>query len=128
MVAPKTRGCIINISSIGGMRVMRNLAHYGSAKAAIIYLTQDLAIELAPYGIRVNAIAPGDTLTERAQAAYQAGGFRDVEAVNPLGRMARPQDMGGAAVYLASDLASFVTGHTVVVDGGISLLTPRPPP
>ena len=81
---------------------------------------------LAEHGIRVNCIAPGDTLTERGQAGYKAGRFKGVIASNPLGRMAMPEDMGGAAVYLASDLAKFVTGQVIAVDGGMINLTARP--
>src|SRR5207247_1969693 len=94
MIKKRLAGRIVNIASIGGIRVMRNLAHYGTAKAGVIYLSQDLAIELAPHGIRVNCVSPGDTLTERVRPSYEAGQFKGVVAVNPLGRMATPEDMG----------------------------------
>ncbi len=128
LIARKVRGVIINVSSVAGIRATMNISPYGAAKAGIINLTQVLALELAPHGIRVNAIAPGTTATERYRDRYEAGGFRDVEEANPMKRLAQPQDLGGAAVYLASDLAAYVTGQTIVVDGGISLATPRPAP
>jgi NAD(P)-dependent dehydrogenase (short-subunit alcohol dehydrogenase family) len=128
MTAKKTKGCIINVSSVAGIRATMNIAPYGAAKAGIINLTQVLAWELAPQGIRVNAIAPGTTATERYRDRFVTGGFREVEEANPMKRLAQPEDLGGAAVYLASALASYVTGHTIVVDGGISLATPRPAP
>ena len=128
MIARGVAGSIINISSVAGIRATMNIAPYGAAKAGIINLTQVVALELAPHGIRVNAIAPGTTATERYAERYKEGGFSDVEAANPLKRLAQPQDLGGAAVYLASDLARYVTGVVIVVDGGISLATPRPSP
>jgi NAD(P)-dependent dehydrogenase (short-subunit alcohol dehydrogenase family) len=128
MIARGVRGTIINISSVGGLRAVRGIAPYGAAKAGVINLTQNLAIELAPHGIRVNAIAPGTTATEFVRARMGDGHLRPVEEANPMGRLARPEDIGGAVVYLASDLADYVTGHTLVVDGGVSVATPRPAP
>ena len=121
-------GSIINISSVGGIRAVRGISPYGAAKAGIINLTMNAASELARTGIRVNAIAPGTTATERIMERAGDGSFKPVEEANPLGRLGRPQDMGGAAVYLASDLSSYVTGQLIVVDGGVSVNTPRPAP
>ncbi len=127
-IARGVGGSIINISSLAGIRAVQGLSPYGAAKAGIINLTQNLALELAPYGIRVNAIAPATTGTEKMTERMAKGDFKAVEEANPMKRLASPEDMGGAAVYLASALASYVTGHTIVVDGGVSLTTPRPAP
>ncbi|MEE9286132.1 MAG: SDR family oxidoreductase [Dehalococcoidia bacterium] len=128
MIARGVAGSIINISSVAGIRATMNIAPYGAAKAGIINLTQVVALEAAPHGIRVNVIAPGTTATERYRHRYEEGAFSDVEATNPMKRLAQPDDLGGAAVYLASDLAQYVTGVLITVDGGISLSTPRPAP
>ncbi len=127
-IARKVKGCIINIASTGGLRSVKGISPYGAAKAGIINLTLNAAIELAPHGIRVNAIAPATTDTEAVQQRGKDGSFRPVEQANPMGRLAVPADLGGAAVYLASDLASYVTGQTIVVDGGVTVTTPRPAP
>jgi NAD(P)-dependent dehydrogenase (short-subunit alcohol dehydrogenase family) len=127
-IARGVRGSIINISSLAGIRAVKGLSPYGAAKAGIINLTQNLALELAPHGIRVNAIAPATTGTEKMTERMAQGAFRPVEEANPLKRLGTPEDMGGAAVFLASALAGYVTGHTIVVDGGVSLTTPRPAP
>ena len=131
MIARGVGGSIINISSAAGVRATSEtigIAPYAAAKAGIINLTQSIALELAPHGIRVNAIAPSATLTERHAERYKEGGYSDREAANPLKRMGLPRDHGGAAVYLASDLASYVTGVVILVDGGISLATPASAP
>ncbi|MBI3744413.1 MAG: SDR family oxidoreductase [Chloroflexi bacterium] len=127
-VARKVKGVIVNISSIAGIRANIGLTPYGSSKAAIINLTMSLALELAPHGIRVNAVAPGTVATEKYQERFKSGGFDDVAQSNPLKRLGRPEDMGGAVVYLASDLASYVTGQVLAVDGGVSVTTIRPAP
>ena len=127
MIARGVGGSIINIASAAGLRPTSEtigIAPYAAAKAGVINLTQSAALELAPYGIRVNAIAPSATLTERHAERYKEGGLSDREAANPLKRTGRPRDHGGAAVYLASDLANYVTGVVILVDGGISLATP----
>ena len=128
MIARKVKGSIICMSSVGGIRAVRGITPYGAAKAGIINLVMNAATELAPHGIRVNAIAPGTTATERIQEMAKGGRFRPVEEANPMGRLGKPEDLGGAAVYLASDLSSYVTGQLIVVDGGVSVNTPRPAP
>ncbi len=109
-------GVVVNIASIGGMSVEPGIGIYNTTKAAVIHLTKVLASELGPT-VRVNAIAPGLVKTDMARALWEA----HEEAIakrTPLGRLGLPEDIAGAALFLASDLASWITGHTLVVDGG----------
>lgn len=112
-------GVIINISSQLGEVVRPNKAHYVSAKGGVKQLTKALAVDLAPRGIRVNAVAPGPIETELAAPLLNDPTIRAefLERL-PLGRLGQPDDLVGAILYLASDAASFVTGTTLVVDGG----------
>jgi NAD(P)-dependent dehydrogenase (short-subunit alcohol dehydrogenase family) len=110
-------GCVINVSSTGGLRYGGMIGIYDTTKAALIHLTRHLAVELAPT-VRVNAIAPGLVKTDFAKALYESG-EEAVAAMMPLKRLGVPGDIGPAAVYLASDAASWVTGHVMVVDGGL---------
>ncbi len=109
-------GSVVNIASIGGMTTEPGIGVYNGTKAAVIHLTRTLAAELAP-AVRVNAIAPGLVKTDMARALWEAAEDR-IAASMPLGRLGEPSDIAAAALYLASDLASWVTGHTLVVDGG----------
>jgi len=110
-------GNVINISSIGGMHYGSLIGIYDTTKAAVIYLTKPLAAELSP-GVRVNAIAPGLVKTDFAKALYESG-EEAVAAMMPLKRLGVPEDIAGAAVFLASDAASWMTGEVMVVDGGM---------
>jgi NAD(P)-dependent dehydrogenase (short-subunit alcohol dehydrogenase family) len=110
-------GNVINISSIGGMHYGSLIGIYDTTKAAVIYLTKHLAAELSP-GVRVNAIAPGLVKTDFAKALYESG-EEAVAAMMPLKRLGVPEDIAGAAVFLASDAASWMTGEVMVVDGGM---------
>jgi NAD(P)-dependent dehydrogenase (short-subunit alcohol dehydrogenase family) len=112
-------GSILNISSIGGLTVETSLGHYNVTKAALIHLTRSLAKELAP-GVRVNAIAPGLVKTDMARALWEAEEAAMSESV-PLRRLGEPSDIAEAAVFLSSDAASWITGTTMVVDGGMLL-------
>ena len=118
MVNAKLGGSITTVTSIEGVRAAPGYASYAAAKAGVINYTKTAALELAPYGIRVNALAPDVTLTEglRAIAAPEAEA-RFAFSV-PLGRAGHVDEMAGAAVFLASDLASYITGQTLHVDGG----------
>jgi NAD(P)-dependent dehydrogenase (short-subunit alcohol dehydrogenase family) len=110
-------GNVINIASIGGMHYGSFIGVYDTTKAAVIYLTKHLAAELAP-NVRVNAIAPGLVKTDFAKALYESG-EEAVAAMVPLKRLGVPEDIAPAAVFLASDAASWVTGEVLVVDGGM---------
>src|SRR5947209_3239259 len=111
-------GSIINIVSIEGERAAPCYALYAACKAAVVSFTQSMALELAPHAIRVNAIAPDICLTEGlAKMLGEAERARHRFLV-PLGRAGVPEDIAGAAVFLASDLAGYVTGVTLPVDGG----------
>src|SRR5438067_1497610 len=109
-------GCVINISSVGGIAGGSGIGAYNVTKAALIHLTKVLAIELAPQ-VRVNAIAPGLVRTDFARALWEPAGEAGERAI-PLQRFGEPDDIAGSAVFLASDAARWITGHVLVVDGG----------
>jgi len=120
-------GSIIHVSSISGMQGaweadQPNIA-YNASKGAVLTLTKDMAVKLAPYRIRVNSIAPGPFLTDMMRhLRVDEETLRRFHAGVPLGRSGGEDDIKGAVVFLASDAAAFVTGHTLVVDGGIRAL------
>lgn len=112
-------GAIVNIASVAGIAPSPFIAAYGVSKAAMINLTQQMAHEFAPK-VRVNAIAPAVVKTKFAQALYE-GREAEAAAAYPLARLGVPSDIGGAAAFLTSDQSDWVTGQTLVVDGGIFL-------
>lgn len=112
------RGSIINNSSVAGLGSYSINASYGAAKAGIISLTKTLAKELAPYNVRVNVIAPGLMATETVKPFYNSRS--EMLSKVPMGRYGEPEEMVGPAVFLASDASSYVTGSTIVVDGGLT--------
>jgi NAD(P)-dependent dehydrogenase (short-subunit alcohol dehydrogenase family) len=115
-------GSIINVASVVGLGAAPLQGVYAMTKAAVISMTKTLAYELGAQNVRVNAIAPGLVKTRFASALIDNPDIvARVVAHTPLGRYASPDEIAGAAVYLASDAASFVTGHTLVVDGGATL-------
>ena len=115
-------GSIIFISSIGGLRSSTVIAMYGVTKAADIALCRSLAAEWGPEGIRVNCIAPGLVETAFARALYEDPERRARrEAETPLRRLGQPEDIAGAALLLASRAGAFITGQTIVVDGGVMI-------
>jgi NAD(P)-dependent dehydrogenase (short-subunit alcohol dehydrogenase family) len=115
-------GSIVNVASIVGLGGAPLQGVYAMTKAAVISMTRTLAVELGPSGIRVNALAPGLVRTRFAQAIVsdESLSARIVDRT-PLGRVAEPEEIAPAVLYLASDAASFVTGHTLVVDGGFTI-------
>jgi NAD(P)-dependent dehydrogenase (short-subunit alcohol dehydrogenase family) len=112
-------GSIIIISSIGGLRGSSTIGAYNVSKAADMQLARNLAVELGPHGIRVNCIAPGLIKTDFSRALWEDLQMLDTYLKSmPLRRIGRPDDVAGAAVFLASAAGAFVTGETIVVDGG----------
>jgi 3-oxoacyl-[acyl-carrier protein] reductase len=112
-------GAIVNVSSVAGLRPAPKLGLYGASKAVLVHLTGQLAVELGP-GIRVNAIAPAIVRTKFAAALYE-GREEKVASAYPLKRLGMPDDVSGAVAFLLSDDAAWLTGHTVVIDGGVTL-------
>ena len=112
-----TGGVIINIASVSGTRPTPGTAAYGAAKAGLLSLTQTLAVEWAPK-VRVNAIAPGLIKTDFARALWEGEGADRVIASYPLKRLGEPEDVAAAATFLAADSGSWITGQTLVLDGG----------
>lgn len=109
-------GVVLNIASVGGLRGEAAIGIYNVTKASLIHLTKTLAAELAP-GVRVNALAPGLVKTDFARALWEPA--EDLAAAQvPLQRLGLPEDIAHAALFLVSDLASWITGHILVVDGG----------
>ena len=116
------KGSIIHISSVNGLEAAPLQGVYGMTKAAVISMTKTMAYELASSNIRVNAIAPGLVDTRFASAIVSNDEIMTgVVKKTPLGRYAVPDEIAGAAVYLASDASSFMTGHTMVIDGGMTI-------
>jgi NAD(P)-dependent dehydrogenase (short-subunit alcohol dehydrogenase family) len=126
MVAAGTAGVIVNVTSGETTRPSLRMAHYGAAKAAINHLTETLAVELAPHGIRVFAVAPGTTLTPVVAAALTDEQVAALTAAHPLGRLGEPDDLGRLVVALASDLGRAVTGQVIFGDNGAQLARNRP--
>jgi NAD(P)-dependent dehydrogenase (short-subunit alcohol dehydrogenase family) len=112
-------GAIVNIASVSGVRPAPGIAFYGVTKAALIHLTEELAVELAP-AVRVNAVAPAMVKTRFATALYE-GREETVAATYPLQRLGVPEDVAGAVAFLCSRDASWITGQTLVIDGGVTL-------
>ena len=119
----KGGGKIINVASISGRIFSADNLAYAISKAAVTALTSQMAVELAPYKINVNALAPGYVDTEfNRETLARPNAREEISKTIPLGRLAQPDDISGAAVFLASDEASYITGHAIVIDGGYTLL------
>ena len=115
------RRSIVNTSSVSGLAASPGIAFYGVSKAALINLTQQLAFELAPT-VRVNAVAPAVVRTRLAQALYEGDREAALAAAYPLGRIGEPADVAGPVAFLLSDDAAWITGHTLTIDGGASIV------
>nr|HMP26326.1 glucose 1-dehydrogenase [Saprospiraceae bacterium] len=123
VMLPRQQGVIINIASMAAMYGLPKAIGYTSSKSAVLGMTRGLATELGPTGIRVNAISPGFIYSAMTDKALNADPDRKRRAMDrtPMGRMGEVEDIGYAAVYLASDAAKFVTGANLAVDGGNSI-------
>jgi len=121
MIARKD-GSIIIVSSIGGFRGSPVIGTYCISKAADLQLARNLAVELGPYNVRINCIAPGLIRTDFARALWENPNLlKQRNAQTPLGRIGEPDEIAGAAILLASQAGSFMTGQTIIVDGGITI-------
>lgn len=118
-------GAVVNIASVGGLRPGGMIGAYNASKAALIHLTRQLALELAPT-VRVNAVAPALVKTRFARALWEDR-EEEVAAAYPLGRIGAPEDVGPAVRFLLSEEAGWITGQTVVIDGGATLVSPEGP-
>jgi NAD(P)-dependent dehydrogenase (short-subunit alcohol dehydrogenase family) len=135
VVAQGRSGSIVTVSSIGATRPTDGAPAYHASKGGVEALTRSLAVNLAPHGIRVNAIAPGYIVTDMTrQGLDDIGTWTAIHNRIPLGRMGHATDLAGAAVYLASEEAAYVTGHVLAVDGGAlvlgwtpAVMRPNPP-
>ena len=118
-MVPQERGSVVFIGSVAGIEPMASLGAYGVSKAGLLGLMRALAQELGPSVVRVNAVAPGLIETRFAAALFDnERAYSALIARTPLGRHGQPGDVAGAAVFLASDAAAYVTGQVLVVDGG----------
>jgi NAD(P)-dependent dehydrogenase (short-subunit alcohol dehydrogenase family) len=121
-MAERNDGAVIIVSSIGGLKGSENLGAYGISKAADMQLARNLAVEWGPSNIRANCIAPGLVKTDFARALWEdPEATKRALAAYPIGRLGEPEDIAGAALFLASKAGSFVSGHTLVVDGGSTI-------
>jgi NAD(P)-dependent dehydrogenase (short-subunit alcohol dehydrogenase family) len=114
------------VASVSGLTSAPLHAAYGAAKAGLMSLVRSAAVELGPRGVRVNAVAPGAVWTPRVAGLLGEEGRRRNTENAPLGRMAEPADIASALLFLASPLSSYVTGQTLVVDGGVTVKFPYP--
>ncbi len=120
MVRQGQGGVIINTASMSGhiINIPQQVGHYCASKAAVIHLTKAMAVELAPYKIRVNSVSPGYILTELVEPYSEYHALWEPKI--PLGRMGQPEELTGLYLYLASEAASYMTGSDIVIDGGYS--------
>jgi 3-oxoacyl-[acyl-carrier protein] reductase len=117
-MVPRRSGSIVLVSSTAGQRGEARYAHYAASKGALLAFTKSLAAELAPHAVRVNAVAPGWVVTDMTRAALQAPAAAASLAKIPLGRPGTPEEIAGPVAFLASDLASYLYGEVLAVNGG----------
>ena len=120
LMLPHHAGKIVNIASVAALRGSAGQANYAAAKGGLVAMTRTCAVELAPKGIQVNAVLPGVIITRMSARLRQRGGRRLLDAI-PAGRFGEPEDVAAAVAFLASPLADYITGQTLVVDGGMSV-------
>jgi glucose 1-dehydrogenase len=119
MIETKRQGRIVHVSSVGGILAVPSQIGYSVSKAALNMLTKNMAIALAPYGIRVNAVAPGPVMTDMmTELVASPERYEALMARTPLGRLADPEEIAGTIVFMASDDAGYITGQTLYADGG----------
>ncbi|MBI3743362.1 MAG: SDR family oxidoreductase [Chloroflexi bacterium] len=124
MVAQKHGGSIVNIASASGLRAAPRHIAYGAAKAGIMSLTKTMAVEWGPHAIRVNAVAPGAIRTPKTSQNMNEASVQYLSEIVPLGRPGRPEDIAQVVLFLASDLAQYVSGQVITVDGGVMAAYP----
>jgi 3-oxoacyl-[acyl-carrier protein] reductase len=118
VMIPRRRGSLILIASTSGQRGEANYSHYSATKGALISFTKSLASELAPHGLRVNAVAPGWVVTDMTREELEGPGGKEAVRPIPLGRAATPDEIAGPVAFLASDLSSYMFGEVLSVNGG----------
>jgi 3-oxoacyl-[acyl-carrier protein] reductase len=124
IIKQDTGGSIVFMSSVTGHQAHKNLAAYGMSKAALEMLAKHLVVELSPYKINVNTIAPGATITERT---LKEENYTEIwEKLTPMGRPAQVDDIAQAVLFMVSDSAKHITGQSLVVDGGWTSISPSP--
>jgi 3-oxoacyl-[acyl-carrier protein] reductase len=128
MVAQGTGGSVVSITSVSGVFGAPNHAAYGAAKAGLVHLTKSLALEYGRHGVRFNAVSPGSVRTPAVEGLLTPEQRVRDEITTPLQRAGRPDDIARAVLFFASDLAGFVTGQMLLVDGGASVRFPLPSP
>jgi|SRR5579872_2210430 len=127
-MAERRFGRIIHITSTGSVVAIPRMAHYCASKAGLAMLAKAMAIELGPFGITVNAIGPSTIRTQRNAAVLDEGGMEAREAaLNPTRRIGTPADVAAMAAFLASEEAGWVNGQNIIVDGGLTAMSPQPP-
>lgn len=130
MIDAETRGAIAMVASVSGLYGAPRHAAYGAAKAGVMSLARSMANEWGPHGIRVNAVAPDIIATPRVVDGFTQRGITDLDAIaradgTPLGRWGQPEEVAGPLLFLVSELSSFITGQTIVVDGGTQAAFPH---
>jgi 3-oxoacyl-[acyl-carrier protein] reductase len=121
-MAPRGRGVIVTVASTAGQRGEAHHSHYAASKGALLAFTKSLAAELGPSGIRVNGVAPGWVLTDMSREALSGESGRQALAKIPLGRPGTPEEVAGPVAFLASDLASYLVGEILCVNGGAVMM------